>query len=82
MKPPYRVRKQSAGSRGTFDAYIVVKLGGGRATTWPHVNRADAQAEADRLNVGDMVRDYAEDPRPYDVRRADAQRDYEERVAR
>jgi hypothetical protein len=63
------------------DTYIVVRNPGGRrVTTHPHRTRDGAQAEADRLNVGSLVKDYDEDPRPYEVRLAEAEQIYTRRA--
>lgn len=76
---PFRVRRQSSGYASS-EKFIVVMLRPGqpasRVTTWPHVTRESAQAEADRLNIGHMVKDYADDPRPYVERRAEAEAAY------
>jgi hypothetical protein len=73
--PPFIVRGQSSGY-GVFEKYIVVKRDGGRVTTWPHSTREAAQAEADELNIGAMVKDFADDPRPYRTRLDEAERQY------
>lgn len=73
---PYAVRKQSSG-RTFSETYIVIhRPSKGRVTTWAHGTRESAQAEADQLNIGEMVKDYDEDQRPYDVRRAEAEAAY------
>lgn len=68
----YRVRKQS----GRTTTYVVVDGNGSRVTTHPHKTAGCAQAEADRLNVGSMVKDFADDPRPYAVRLSEAEAAY------
>lgn len=37
------------------------------------LRREDAQLQADGLNIADMVKPHAEDPRPYEVRLAEAE---------
>jgi hypothetical protein len=66
---PYRVRLQKG--RGG-DKFIVVTRQGARVSTHPHLTRGGAQAAADILNIMEMVRPHAEDPRPYEARHADA----------
>ena len=68
----YTVRKQSSGytSSETFYVYDLVKKG--RVTVHAHQHASGAQADADDLEVSAMVRDHAEDPRPYAVRLAEA----------
>jgi hypothetical protein len=80
-KHPFRVRKQSS-SRALSETFVVVKLNGGRVSTWPHTTREAAQTEADDLNIGAMVKPQDEDPRPYDVRRAEAAAAYRAEVGR
>lgn len=74
---PFRVRAQTSGYNGVTQ-YIVVKLRDGRArrvSTEP-LSKGQAQAQADQLNIGAMVKDYDDDPRPYAVRRAEAEAAY------
>ncbi len=68
----YRVRKQSSGYAASETFYVYDLVRKGRVTVHAHRSREGAQADADVLNVGDMVLDYAEDPRPYAERRAEA----------
>lgn len=78
---PYQVRKQTSGR--SWDTYIVVKNPGGRrVSTWPHTTRETAQADADDLNIQAMVKPYAEDSRPYEVRLAEATATYRMEVKR
>jgi hypothetical protein len=44
----------------------------GRVTVHAYLMRDAAQAEADNLNISDMVKPHGEDPRPYEVRLAEA----------
>lgn len=78
---PFQVRKQASG-RTASEKFVVVKRGGGRVSTWPHAVREHAQAEADELNIGAMVKSFDEDQRPYDVRRAEAEALYRAEVGR
>lgn len=68
----YTVRKQSSGrtTSETFFVYDVVRRG--RVSVHATVSRRSAQLEADDLEVSEMVRPHAEDPRPYAVRLAEA----------
>lgn len=73
---PYAVRKVVSGYTG-HDSYIVVKNPGGkRVSVHAHQTRESAQADADALNVQALVKDYADDPRPYTERRAEAEANY------
>lgn len=72
---PYQVRKQTSGR--SWDTYIVVRNPGGRrVSVHPFTSRHAAQASADALNIGAMVEDHADDPRPYAERRAEAEAAY------
>lgn len=77
--PPYRVRTQTSGYTGV-PKYIVVRLHQGarpsRVSVHPFTTRESAQASADDLNIGAMVKPYADDPRPYAARRAEAEHHY------
>jgi hypothetical protein len=73
---PYAVRQVRSGRTGAMQ-YIVVKNPGGRRVTFPaHATRQAAQSDADRLNIGAMVKPEAVDPRPYEVRRDEAEAAY------
>lgn len=77
----YRVRKQSSGYAlsETFYVYDLVR----KSRVSVHAgSRESAQADADSLNVGDMIRDHADDPRPYAQRRAEAIAIYEAATGR
>lgn len=78
MKFPYVVRKQSSG-RTLSETYIVVRNPGAqRVSVHGAISKVTAQHEADQLNIGTLVRDYADDPRPYAVKRAEAEQRYQE----
>jgi hypothetical protein len=68
----YTVRKQSSGYSfsETWYAYDLIKQG--RVTVNAHSVRESAQADADRLEILGMVADHDRDPRPFDVRLAEA----------
>jgi hypothetical protein len=71
----YTARKQSSGRTfsETWYAYDTQR----KTRVSVHAStRECAQADADDLNIGDMIADYADDPRPYDVRRAEAEAAY------
>lgn len=79
---PYAVRKQASGRAASVKFIVVKNPNGGRVSTWPHGTRESAQTEADDLNIAAMVKDHAEDPRPYDVRLAEARATYQAEVGR
>lgn len=70
-RPAFRVKSQSSGYAGG-KKYVVVG-DGDRVTVRPHLTADGAQAEANELIIGALVLDYDDDPRPYDVRRAEAE---------
>jgi hypothetical protein len=72
----YTVRKQSSGR--TFSETFIVwdKVSKSRVSTQPARTRETAQHEADRHNVQAMIADYAQDPRPYEARKAEAEAAY------
>ena len=73
-KPRYRVRKQSSGYTFSETFYVIdSQRGNRRVSVHASTTREGAQADADELNIGAMVKDYVDDPRPYDVRRAEAE---------
>jgi hypothetical protein len=72
----FSVRKQVSGWTGDEKFIVVVKKTGSRVTVHAHLVREHAQAHADQLNIGEMVKPYAEDPRPYDVRLEEARCTY------
>ena len=76
QKHRYSVRKQSSGYTFSETYFVYDKLRGGRVTVHAHGTREGAQADADALNIMDMVSDYADDPRPYGERHAEASRAY------
>ena len=73
---PYAVRKQASGYSGATTYIVVRNPGGRRVSVHAHVTRESAQAAADELNIGAMVKDHADDPRPYAQRRAEAEAAY------
>ena len=72
----FTVRKMVSGRTGVAKFYVYDTVSKGRVTVHAHLLRDSAAAEADSLNIGDMVRPHAEDPRPYDERRAEAEESY------
>lgn len=72
----YTVRKQTSGWTGVSKFYVYDTVDKGRVTVQAYLGRDTAQAEADQLNISDMVRPHEEDPRPYEVRRAEAEAAY------
>jgi hypothetical protein len=75
-KPRYRVRKQSSGYTFSETFIVMDSTTGGRVSVHPFRTRESAQANADRLNIDDLVKDYSADPRPYEVRHAEAEAAY------
>jgi len=73
---PYAVRKVRSGYTGRESFVVVRNPGGHRVSVHAHVTRESAQADADTLNISALVKDHAEDPRPYAVRRAEAEAAY------
>lgn len=72
MAHPYAVRKVTSGRTGRESFIVVKNPGGRRVSVHAAMHRTTAQAEADELNIGAMVKDHAEDPRPYAERLAEA----------
>jgi hypothetical protein len=81
-RPPYTVRKQASGYSGSVRWYVYCIASGSRVSVHASLMRDTAQAEADRLNVIDLCPDADADPRPFDVRYAEARSRYEELVGR
>lgn len=77
-KVRYTVRKQTSGYNGDVRYYVYDTVSKGRVTAYPVNLRSTAQIHADRLNVADMVRPHAEDPRPYEERLAEATAAYKQ----
>jgi hypothetical protein len=76
MRHPFTVRAQSSGYTRSETFIVVRNPGGRRVTVNPHYAREHAQADADALNIAAMVKDEADDPRPYRVRYAEAEAAY------
>lgn len=72
----YTVRKQTSGYNGNVRYYVYDTVSQGRVTVHAYLGRDAAQASADYLNIGDMVKSYDDDPRPYEVRYAEAEAAY------
>lgn len=68
----YTVRKQSSGYTSSVKFFVYDTKNKGRVSVNASILRESAQAEADALNVSELVPDAATDPRPYEVRRAEA----------
>jgi hypothetical protein len=77
----YTVRKRTSGYDGGVSFIVWDTERKSRVSVVPNLTRQQAQASADDLNIGDMVRPHAEDPRPYAERRAEAERIYRDRKA-
>lgn len=71
----YIVRTTTSGYNGVT-RYNVFRVGGGRVSVHAHATRDAAQVHADELNIGAMVKDYDQDPRPYEERLAEARMAY------
>lgn len=74
----YRVRATTSGYNGVTKYNVWDTARKGRVNVVAHHSREGAQMQADDLNIGDMVRDHADDPRPYAVRLAEAEAAYRE----
>lgn len=74
----FTVRKQSSGYAASVRFYVYDTVGKGRVTVGAHILRDAAEAEAEGLNVTELMTEAARDPRPYDVRRAEAAARYAE----
>lgn len=77
LKPPRRrmrfvVRKQQSGYTGAVSYVVYDSISKGRVSVHA-MSFGQAKASADDLNIGDMVPLAADDPRPYDIRRAEAE---------
>lgn len=81
-KHPYAIRQTTSGYNGVTKFLVVKNPGGRRVSVHAHITRQSAQAEADDLNIGEMVKPHAEDPRPYAERRAEAEAAYRAEVGR
>lgn len=75
-KKPYTVRETTSGRTGVTKYVVVLNPGSRRVSNEAHLTRDGAQAAADQLNIGAMVRDHDVDPRPYAVRLAEAEAAY------
>lgn len=75
---PYKVRQQTSGYNGATSYIVVKNPGGNRVSVHAHCTRESAQVSADELNILDMVAPFAADPRPFDVRVAEAEVKYRE----
>jgi hypothetical protein len=76
MPHPFVVRKVSSGYTGRESFIVVKNPGARRVSVHASVTRETAQVEADTLNIGAMVKNYDEDPRPYAERLAEAEAAY------
>lgn len=72
---PFKVRKVTSGYSGG-ESFVVVRNPGGRRVSVHSMSQEQAQADADGLNIGAMVRPHAEDSRPYAERLAEAEVSY------
>lgn len=75
-KPRYTVRKQSSGYAFSETYYVYDLVGKGRVSVHAGTKES-AQIDADNLNVTELTALAADDPRPYDERRAEAKAKYE-----
>lgn len=69
-KFPYTVRQTKSGY--TSGTKYLVFYKGQRVSVHAHFSTRSAWNVANGLNISDLVRPAAEDPRPYEVRRAEA----------
>lgn len=75
-KHRFTVRKQSSGYTASVRFYVYDLVSKSRVTVHAHRCRDTAEMEADRLNIQEMVKPHAEDPRPYEARYAEAEAAY------
>lgn len=75
------VRKQASGYSSSVRYKVVRKATGGRVQSGYDHTEQSAQAAADQLNIGELVRPWTLDPRPYEERLAEAERIYREAVS-
>ena len=71
-KRRYTVLKMVSGYTGIAKYYVYDLRKKARVTVHAHLQRSAAEEEAKSLNIDEMVRPHAEDPRPYAVRLAAA----------
>lgn len=76
MRHRYTVRKRVSGYTGRPSYIVYDTVRQSRVSAVPGLTREQAQASADDLNIGDLVPLAADDPRPYAVRRAEAETAY------
>ncbi len=70
----FTVRQTTSGYNGVTK-YLVYN-GSKRVSVHAYITRESAQAQADDLNIGALVKPYDEDPRPYPVRLAEAREEF------
>lgn len=75
-KQRYTTSKMTSGYNGVSRYYVYDTVSKGRVTVHAHLMRSTAELQADQLNISDMVKPYDEDPRPYEVRLAEATEAY------
>lgn len=75
-KHRFTVRKMTSGYTGVVKWYVYDLVGKGRVTVHAYLGRDSAQAEADGLNIIEMTVPAANDPRPFEVRHAEAAQRY------
>ncbi len=71
-KRRFTVRKMTSGYNGDVRYYVYDLQAKARVTVHSFLTRPGAQSEADELNISELVKSHAEDPRPYEVRLAEA----------
>lgn len=74
----YSVRKQSSGRTFSETFYVYDNVSHGRVSVHPFNSRSAAAAQAETLNIGNMVPDASLDSRPYEVRLMEAVAQYRE----
>lgn len=75
-RPRFTTRQQSSGYTRSVTYFVYDTVQKGRVTVHAALARRSAQCDADRLNAAELVLDHADDPRPYEVRRAEAEAAY------
>ncbi len=75
-KHRFTTRKQVNGYNGDVKYYVFDLQSKSRVSVRAVIGRDAAQMDADSLNIMEMVKPHAEDPRPFEVRLAEAEAAY------
>lgn len=72
----FTVRIMKSGYSGKISYYVFDTVSKSRVSRHATIDKMSAEISADELNISNMVKDYSEDPRPYEIRRAEAAEQY------